>query len=303
MMPSVTERLTKAGLASPPAFVSSNICYETVMGSTAYGVAGDLSDMDVYGFCIPSREVVFPHLGGEIAGFGRQKKRFDVWQQQHIKAASGDIGKEKEYDLSIFNIVRYFHLCMDCNPNMIDSLFTPLDCVLHTTHVGEIVRDNRRLFLHKGAWHRFKGYAYAQLHKMKNKNPEGKRIALVEEFGYDVKFAYHVVRLLTEVEQIMEEGDIDLRRNREQLKSVRRGEWTEQEIRDWATDKERGLEKLYQSSKLPHSPDEGPIKEVLLGCLEHHYGSIDECVIDVDQASQSLRNIADILRKSHISFD
>jgi hypothetical protein len=30
-----------------------------------------------------------------------------------------------------------------------------------------------------------------------------------------VKFAYHVVRLIGEVEQILTEGDIDLRRNRE----------------------------------------------------------------------------------------
>ena len=39
------------------------------------------------------------------------------------------------------------------------------------------------------------------MHKMRTKEPEGKRRAIIEEFGFDVKFAYHVVRLLNEVEQ------------------------------------------------------------------------------------------------------
>ncbi len=34
---------------------------------------------------------------------------------------------------------------------MIDSLFTPWRCVMHPTQVGEVMRENRKLFLHKGA--------------------------------------------------------------------------------------------------------------------------------------------------------
>jgi len=102
---------------------------------------------------------------------------------------------------------------MENNPNIIDSLFTPATCVLHATRVGTFCpRESPCVFLHKGAWPKFKGYAYAQLHKLANKVPTGKRLALVEAHGYDTKFAYHVVRLLGEVEQILVEGDIDLQR-------------------------------------------------------------------------------------------
>ena len=62
---------------------------------------------------------------------------------------------------------------MENNPNVIDSLFTPVNCVLHSTRVGNLVRENRRLFLHKGAWPKFKGYAYSQLHKMTDQNAAG----------------------------------------------------------------------------------------------------------------------------------
>ena len=151
--------------------------------------------------------------------------------------------------------MKYFQLCMECNPNMIDSLFTPHTCVLHSTRIGSLVRENRRVFLHKGAWHKFKGYAYSQVHKMNSKQPpEGKRRELVAAYGFDVKYAYHVVRLLDEVEQILTDGDIDLQRNREQLKAIRRGEWTQEDIRNYFTRKERELETLYTGSKLPARP-------------------------------------------------
>jgi len=297
-MVSCTQRLADAGLAKPPRFVAANICYETIMGSVAYGVSSDTSDMDVYGFCVPNKETVFPHLAGEIQGFGKQVQRFEQYQQHHIEAKDGDIGKAKVYDLSIYNIVKYFQLCMDNNPNMIDSLFTSSECVLHSTQVGEMVRSNRRLFLHKGSWHKFKGYAYSQLHKMSNKKPVGKRAALVDQYGYDVKFAYHVVRLLYEAEQILVEGDIDLRRHREHLKSIRRGELTEADIRSWAASKEKDLEKVYTSSPLQYTPDVDAIKALLLNCLEHHYGNLEGCVVDTDRAVVALREIEAIIKKT-----
>lgn len=279
-MPSYTQKLTEKGLIRPPNFLPDNVMYETIMGSIAYGVSESTSDLDVYGFCMPPKTTVFPHLAGEIRGFGQQVQRFDQYQQHHIHDDAGD------YDLTIYSIVRYFQLCLECNPNMIDSLFTPRDCVLHSTRVGELVRQNQRLFLHKGAWHKFKGYAYAQLHKMKSQNRQGKRREIVEKYGYDVKFGYHVLRLLDEIEQILMEGDIDLRRNREQLKAVRRGDVPEADLITLAAEKEKRLERLYVTSTLRHRPDEPAIKQLLMDCLEHHYGSLDNAVscgtIEVD---------------------
>ena len=54
------------------------------MGSMAYGVSSDSSDMDVYGFCVPEKETVFPHLRGEIPGFGTPQPRFEQWQEHHM---------------------------------------------------------------------------------------------------------------------------------------------------------------------------------------------------------------------------
>lgn len=283
--------LIKKNLIKPPSFLADNCQYCTIMGSVSYGVSNVESDVDVYGFCIPPRDVVFPHLAGEIDGFGRQKKRFEQFQQHHIL----EVGAERQYDICIFGIVKYFNLLMENNPNIIDSLFTPQRCVLHCTQVGDMVRQNRKLFLHKGAWHKFKGYAFSQVHKMKTKEPEGARKEMIEKYGYDVKFGYHVVRLLNEIEQIMTECDLDLERNREQLKSIRRGEWKLEDIEIYFSNKERELEKLYTESKLRYSPDEGAIKQLLLQCLEHHYGSLDKCVTNLSKAEEQVKKIREIL--------
>lgn len=267
------------------------------MGSNAYGVASDNSDLDLYGFCIPSKDVIFPHLRGEIPGFGRQLKRFEQWQEYHIIDKSANGGKSQEYDFAVYSIVKYFQLCMENNPNMIDSLFTPIDCVLHITQIGQLVKDNRDLFLHKGSWHKFRGYAYSQLHKMNSKNPRGNRKELVEKYGYDIKFAYHVVRLVLEVQQILEYGTLDLRRDRELLKSIRRGEWTQEQVRTWFTDKEKQLESVYEKSDLPYKPDEVKIKDLLLTCLELHYGNLSDCVAIENTATRAIREIQDVLNK------
>lgn len=295
-MASIVHRLAKKELCSPPTWLPDNVHYETQMGSVAYGVSSDDSDVDVYGFCIPKKNVIFPHLQGEIPGFGNQVKRFDQWQEHHIL----DKSTNKEYDCSIYNIVKYFQLVMENNPNMIDSLFTPDRCVLHITKIGTMVRENRKLFLAKKAWHTFKGYAYSQMHKANLKNPQdgSKRAKIVEQYGWDVKFGYHVVRLINEVEQILTEQDLDLQRNREQLKAIRCGEMSFNEVQAWFSIKEKELEKVYSESKLRHSPDEAAIKQLLINCLEEHYGSLGEALVTPDRAVHALREIQTILEKN-----
>ena len=284
--------LAARGIAKPPRWLADNLHYETLTGSSAYGVAADESDWDITGFAVPPRDDLFPHLRGEIPGFGHQSARFEQYQEHHLRDPDALGGRGRSYDFAIFSIVKYFQLAMENNPNIIDSLFTPADVVLHQTRVGALVRERRALFLHKGAWPKFKGYAYAQLHKLTNKAPTGKRAELVTKHGYDTKYAYHIVRLLGEVEQILTEGDIDLRRNAEQLKSVRRGEWSEAELRGWASAKERDLERAFAASNLRAVPDESAIRRLLLDCLEDHYGTLSGAVVEPDRAVAALRAVA-----------
>jgi predicted nucleotidyltransferase len=291
----ILQTLASKMLIHPPKWLPDNTMLLVTMGSQAYGVSTDSSDHDVYGVCIPPKDDIFPHLRGEIMGFGHQKQRFNEWSEHHIFYPE----KGMEYDFTVFGIVKYFQLCMENNPNMIDSLFVPRNCVIHSTLVGEYLRENRLSFLHKGAWHKFKGYAYGQMSKIRNKNNSSneKRALQIETYGYDLKFAYHTIRLMNEVEQILVESDLDLQRNREQLKSIRRGEWTLEEIEDYFTNKERVLELAYANSKLPYGPDEENIKKILLNCIEQHYGNLSAAIVRVPQLDSLVNDLQTLLDK------
>jgi len=296
MVSNVIDKLRQRGLIKPPTWLAGNVMYETIMGSTAYGVNLVDSDYDMVSFCIPPKDIVFPHIGGIIQGFGRQVQKFICYQKHHVRTGS------REYDINCYNIIHFFHLVMGNNPNMIDSLFVPRECITHTGKVGEMVREKRHMFLHKGAWKRYKGYAYSQLNKMGKKDGNGNRAVSIEKHGFDVKQAYHLVRLLDEIEQILTTGDLDLRRNREQLKAIRRGDVPESDIRMWAANKEQQLESMYHESDLPHGPDEEAIKQLLLDCLEEHYGSLEDAIVTDKQPILVLRGIADIIDKNRGLF-
>jgi predicted nucleotidyltransferase len=135
---STLQRLTDRGLVKPPRWLPGNVQYETIMGSVAYGVSSDTSDVDVYGWAIPPKDDLFPHLRGEVLGFGSPRPCFEQYQEHHIQDQDALAGHGRTYDLTIYGIIKFFNLAMENNPNVIDSLFTPVNCVLHSTRVGNL---------------------------------------------------------------------------------------------------------------------------------------------------------------------
>lgn len=267
----IIEQLTKQG--TPPKFLPLNTHLLVTMGSQAYGVSTAESDHDIYGFCIPPKGYIFGHLEGYIDGFGHNPLKFEQYQQHGIS------WNKKEYDFTIYSIVKYFELCRQNNPNMIDSLFVPEDCINFCTKIGRMVLDNRHMFLSKQLWVKYRGYAFSNKHKLLNKNPkEGKRKELVEKYGVDTKYLYNIVRLLNEVEQLLEFGDLDLRRDREMLKAIRKGMMTQDEVLEFFENKTKHLENLYAKSKLPDKPNEKTLRQLLIECLEEHYGDLSAIV-------------------------
>lgn len=188
-MASVFDKLWEEGLIpDAPRFLKNNICYEVITGSVAYGTnLVEKSDFDIVGVGIPSKDIVFPHISGYLEGFSTSIPKFEQYQKHHINYKN-----QREYDITIFNIVKYFRLCMDNNPNMIDTLFVPQECIVQTNAIVQIIRENRKQFLHKGAYYKFTGYAASQLHKIKNSEKEPKDVRNFEEkheISHDTTFS------------------------------------------------------------------------------------------------------------------
>lgn len=336
--------LESKSLISPPKWLSSNTHYLTIMGSMAYGVSSDNSDLDLFGVAIPPRHVVFPHEMGYIEGFGKRPEQFGVWQQHDII----DKSARQNYDFKIYGIVKFFQLAMDNNPDVIDSLFTRRESVIHITKTFELVREHRKQFLHKGIVSKLKGYAYKQLTKAKNcvtylkdirefeekhniphnttyvmtTHPEfmgrypwsirskydelwsaglakTKRFEAQKILGWDSKSLYHVYRLASQAEYILVHHDLDLMEDgrRAKMKAIRKGEITLEQIQSEFSEYEKRLDSLYESSTLPYGPDEPSIKNLLLTCLESHYGSIDKCFQTENRYRDAIKEISGILSK------
>ena len=84
-------------LTDYPAWIKSNVQYEVITGSVAYGCSLDSSDMDVYGFCIPPKHIIFPHLSGHIPNFGKRPENFNNFQKHHIFDPTHD----RSYDMTM----------------------------------------------------------------------------------------------------------------------------------------------------------------------------------------------------------
>lgn len=125
-------------------FVEKNLIYMVVSGSHLYGTATELSDIDKRGVCVPPRNVVM--------GFAN---RFEQ------KNYTGE-------DTTVYSLMRFIELASDCNPNIIELLFAPKEAAVVWTDLWEELVKHRQKFVSANAYHRFSGYAFAQLKKIKS---------------------------------------------------------------------------------------------------------------------------------------
>jgi predicted nucleotidyltransferase len=286
------DHLVDKKLIHPPSWLPRNLIFLALMGSRAYGTNRIDSDYDLWGIVIPRKSMIFPHTDGIIRGFGTQEEEFKRFQTKE-KVVDKECGKE--YDIEVNGIIQYFELARLGNPNFIEGLFAPQTNILVLTPIADMIRSSRHLFLSKLCWNTYKSYSFGMLKKLGNKEKTGKRKAYIDEYSFDIKYAGHLVRLLNEVEDILTIGDIDVQKNREQIKSIHRGEMSEQDIHDYFARKERDLETVYTNSKLPNEPDEAKLKTLLINCLEAHYGNLGNAIVQPDQTVSALRSIDNIL--------
>lgn len=117
----------------------------TAHGSHAYGTNIATSDRDYKGFAIPPK--VYFH------GYAKH------FEQAEFKG---------DPDMVVYGIQKFFKLAADCNPSIIEVLFTePSDHqIVHP--LGRLILEKRDLFLSRKAKYTFSGYAVAQLKKIRS---------------------------------------------------------------------------------------------------------------------------------------
>lgn len=230
-------------------------------GSTVYNAKLETSDTDIMGIAIPPKEIIFPYFQKEIPGFSKNIKNFDQYEYK-----TGNI------EGVIYNITKYFRLCYDNNPNIIDFLYVNPKYYIYKSTLWDKIISNRDLFLSKQVYYKYLNYAKAQYIKMKNTSRSGKRKILVDMYGYDTKYASHLVRLLLAAKQILIEHTLDLDTNGGLLKDIKLGKWSMEKVDKFFYEMAQEIEDIYKTTKLQERPPYEKIKELLIDILECEYG-------------------------------
>lgn len=252
-------------------FIRDNLMLETIMGSHAYGCETATSDKDIVGIVVPKREHLFPQEYGFILGFDN----FPKFQRKEMKGPKKRVKiGNTEIEAEWINLIEFFvQAGLKGSPNLIEVLFARRNLVTVGDKMGFYLRDKRREFLSMKQFHSFRGYANGQMHRIRARNPETKeRKKVIESYGYDLKMAMHTLRLLDQIDQILTTNDLDLMRNKEECKLMRKGEWGDFDRFERIFQERMDiLEKKAATSSLAPQPKTGALKALLSNILDHYY--------------------------------
>lgn len=231
-----------------------NTILRAVVGSSAHGLAVEgTDDRDEMGVCIEPREYVV----------GLSK--FEQWvyrtQPEGARSGPGDL------DLTIYSLRKYVRLAEQGNPSIITMLHSPGFLVCDDW--GRDLVENRQLFCSRQAGARYLGYMRSQKERLLGERGQMrvKRPELVEAYGYDTKYAGHILRLGHQGIEYLSTGKITLPMPpilRDNIFAVRRGETSLGQVIDTIEFLEVVLLRLRNMADIPERPDRVRVNEFLV---------------------------------------
>lgn len=246
--------------------VATGMMLRVLVGSTVHGTAiTGQDDRDEMGVCVEPPQTVI--------GL-KQFKHYEFrTQPEGVCSGAGDL------DLIVYSLRRYAGLAAQGNPTVLLPLFVPDDAVCYINDFGRELRENRGMFLSKHCGARFKGYLHSQRQGLMGLRSGGSRnqgrADIRAKYGFDTKFAMHMVRLGHQGVELLEHGRITLpmpQKVLRPLQELRRGEYTKEWALDRAVELEDRIDALMATTKLPDEPNWQWINSWLIDVHRRHWG-------------------------------
>lgn len=212
--------------------VRGHTVYACVMGSRAFGLATDGSDVDRRGVYVAPTPL-----------FWRLDK-----PPTHV-----DGPRAEEFS---WEVERFCSLALRGNPNILECLHSPL--VEHADATGRELVGLRGAFLSRRVHATFRGYAEQQLGRLE----AGIRAQGTPRW----KHAMHLLRLLASCRDVLRTGTltVDVGDRREELLAVRRGELGWEEVRGRARTLFAEVDAAAARTPLPAEPDGARVEDFLV---------------------------------------
>jgi len=134
---------------------------------------------------------------------------------------------------------------------------------------GGVPANVVRLFTQEKAYQAAKTHFDQYVNWKKTRNPA--RAELEEKFGYDVKHACHLIRLMRMCHEILSSGKVLVERpDREELLMIRRGKRTYDGLIEEADRLEAECDALYVTSSLPREPDRSKLDALIVDMTDRY---------------------------------
>jgi hypothetical protein len=226
-----------------------------LVGSTVHGVTVDSADdRDEMGICIEPPEYV--------AGL----RVFDQWvyrtQPEGARSGPGDV------DRTVYSLRKWCRLALAGNPTVMLLLHVPDEQCSVLEEPGRTLRANKQWFASRRAGHAYLGYMQRQRDRMTGERGQMRvnRPELIARYGFDTKYAGHVLRLGYQGIEFLESGRLPLPMrdaDRPRVLDVRNGRASFEDVLAEADGLQRRLESLLEDSPLPAHPDYGAVNAYL----------------------------------------
>lgn len=234
------------------------IVLRAVVGSTVHGLGvANQDDRDEMGVCIEPPDCV--------VGLNQ----FEQWvyrtQPEGVRSRPGDL------DLTIYSLRKYVRLAEQGNPSILLLMWVPDKHVITINAVGRMLRDKRDLFVSRQAGHRFLGYLTAQKQRLLGERGQKnvQRPELVEAYGYDTKYAGHMLRLGYQGIEFLQYGTLTLPMAepiRQSILDVREGRVPLNDVLSEVGELEALLEGMLDDSWIPEKPNRARVNALLWDC-------------------------------------
>ena len=230
-----------------------------LVGSTVHGlnVTDGIEDRDEMGVCIEPLEAAMALWGPFEQFIYRSAEEREG--RSHARSSAGDL------DLTIFSLRKWIQLALKGNPTILLLLFTPDDQLVQIDALGSELRSLTPAIVSRRVQGPFLGYLQAQKQRLTGERDQKRihRPELEAMYGFDTKYAMHMLRLGFQGVELLTTGRLSLpmrEPERSFLLDVRRGRVGEPECLERATELEQQLTELAATSPLPADPDESKVE-------------------------------------------
>jgi hypothetical protein len=199
------------------------IIYRCIVGSRAYGLSGEHSDVDQRGIYLPSAS-----LHWSLYGLPEQIEN-------------------SETDECYWELQKFLTLALKANPNILECLYTPM--VETATPLANELLEAREKFLSRLVYQTYNGYVLSQFRKLEQD------IRTRGELKW--KHVMHLLRLLLSGITILKEQSVpvDVGEHKDQLMAVRHGEMSWSDANKWRLELHKTFDQAYEETTLPERPD------------------------------------------------